>query len=86
MLQGNNGKITGGFMVYSEQDDSSDITAFGHSGLGGSIGMCDIQTNGDVYAIAITTNRLSFDAIATRKILRCIYKDLGLKTPTAFMK
>jgi aarF domain-containing kinase len=58
MLQGNDGKFNSGFMVYSRgSDGESAVRTCGHSGIGGSIGLCDVSQGGDVYAIAITTNR-----------------------------
>ena len=89
MLQGGESKFNGGFMMYPTAEDQSggitsssqQRTCFGHSGLGGSIALCDISnTTGDVISLAITTNRLVFDSKPTRKILRSVYRNV-LKIP-----
>ena len=86
MLQGNDGKFSGGFMLYPrESSGPNKIKAFGHSGLGGSIALCDISS-GDTISIAITTNRLSFDSVSTKKIIREIYKEIKIDPPYAFLK
>ena len=86
MLQGNDGKFSGGFMLFPKDScGTNNDNVFGHSGLGGSVALCDVSS-GDTISIAITTNRLSFDAAPTRRIMRQIYKELELDPPIAFSK
>ena len=84
LLQGEEGKFRLGFMMYS---DEGGRMVFGHSGLGGSVGLCckDLES-GDQISIAVTLNRLSFDAKQTRQIVRTVFAELGLPVPEAFMK
>lgn len=84
LLQGEEGKFRLGFMLYS--DEGSKVV-FGHSGLGGSVGLCckDLES-GDQISIAVTLNRLSFDAKRTRQIVRTVFAELGLPVPVAFLK
>ena len=69
-------------------NDNPTRTCFGHSGLGGSIALCDAcATTGDIISIAITTNRLVLDSKPTRKILRAVYKDvLRIPAPLPFIE
>ena len=79
-------------MIYPTKENSTDQnmniqrTCFGHSGLGGSIALCDTcTTTGDIFSIAITTNRLVFDSKPTRKLMRVLYKDvLKMSAPLQF--
>lgn len=54
--------------------------AFGHSGIGGSTGLCDPNHN---FAIAITVNKMSLGG-PTRKIIQLVYSELGLPLPDEF--
>ncbi|KAJ6373362.1 hypothetical protein OIU76_027658 [Salix suchowensis] len=59
-----NGKFGLGFRRFSSSDGS--FYGFGHSGLGGSTGFCDIKNR---FAIAVTLNKMSFGT-ATRRIIQ----------------
>jgi hypothetical protein len=84
MIQGGNANFKLGFQVFANDDDH---IVFGHNGLGGSIGLTSYnKLTGENIQIAITLNRLSIDAKTTRKLIRKIFKDLGLKTPNQFLR
>jgi CubicO group peptidase (beta-lactamase class C family) len=82
LLQGSEGKFRLGYMLYQEDGDS--IT-YGHSGLGGSVALVrkDLVT-GDTLTIAITVNRLQFNAQRSRQIVRHVFRTLGLPIPSTF--
>jgi len=87
LLQGESGKFRLGLMVYPADDDKADVVTYGHSGLGGSLAFARFDgQSGDVLAVAITLNRLNMDAAATRKIVRHIYSEMGLRVPSAFAR
>ncbi|KAK1417814.1 hypothetical protein QVD17_26948 [Tagetes erecta] len=48
-----------------------------HSGLGGSTGHCDINNR---FAISVTLNKLSFEAL-TREIIHFVCSELNLPVP-----
>ena len=84
LLQGGSGSIRLGYMVYADEGSS---IIFGHSGLGGSIALCQHDLNsGETLSIAITTNRLTFDPTCTRQILRQIFNALKRPVPSAFVR
>ena len=84
LLQGEEGKFRQGFMLY---DEDSDSICFGHGGLGGSVALAlhNLAT-GETLAVAVTLNRLQFDAKTTRSIVRTVFSQLGLRVPPAFAK
>ncbi|XP_022001859.1 uncharacterized protein LOC110899286 isoform X2 [Helianthus annuus] len=70
-----NGAIGLGFVRFSGTDGS--VIGFGHGGLGGSMGYCDINNR---FAIAVTINKLSLGAL-TGEILRFVCSELDLPIP-----
>lgn len=50
---------------------------FGHSGMGGSTGFCDMNNR---FAMAVTVNKMSFGA-ATRSIIELVCSELDLPLP-----
>jgi len=86
MLQGEIGSIKLGFMTFptpQQKQEASASVAFGHTGLGGSVAFCD-PSDGNNLVVAITVNRLAFDARTTRAIIRKIYAGLKLPIPAQF--
>jgi CubicO group peptidase (beta-lactamase class C family) len=84
MVQGGDAIFKLGFQVYSNDDD---YIYFGHNGLGGSIAMTAInKKTGENIQIAITLNRLNIDAKVTRQIMRKIFNELKMKTPSNFLR
>jgi aarF domain-containing kinase len=73
-----NGKFGLGFKRFSSSDGS--FSGFGHSGLGGSTGFCDIENR---FAIAVTLNKISFGT-ATRKIIQFVCSELNVPLPDEF--
>nr|XP_043629091.1 uncharacterized protein LOC122600445 [Erigeron canadensis] len=69
------GRFGLGFKRVNTTDGS--VIGFGHSGLGGSTGYCDINNR---FAIAVTLNKLSFGAL-TGEIIRFVCSELGLPVP-----
>ncbi|KAK4783663.1 hypothetical protein SAY86_008037 [Trapa natans] len=61
-----------GFKRIRSKDGS--LIGFGHSGMGGSTGFCDIENR---FSIAVTVNKMSFGAV-TRSILEVISSELGI--------
>jgi len=87
MIQGTESNMSQGFQIFKISETNNDQVCFGHNGLGGSIALTRInKKNGDNIQIAITLNRLSFDAKVTRKIIRVIHNKLKLQTPDQFLK
>jgi len=60
-----------GFQVYGP----GRLAAFGHAGVGGSIGLADPAAG---IAVAVTVNKLSGDLSATRALLRLVAEETGL--------
>ncbi|KAJ6758789.1 ABC1 FAMILY PROTEIN [Salix koriyanagi] len=73
-----NGKFGLGFRRFSSSDGS--FYGFGHSGLGGSTGFCDIKNR---FAIAVTLNKMSFGT-ATRRIIQFVCSELNVPLPDEF--
>jgi aarF domain-containing kinase len=73
-----NGKFGLGFKRFSSSDGS--FSGFGHSGLGGSTGFCDIENR---FAIAVTLNKISFGT-ATKKIIQFVCSELNVPLPDEF--
>ncbi|KAK9050515.1 hypothetical protein SSX86_030515, partial [Deinandra increscens subsp. villosa] len=70
-----NGKFGLGFKRV--QTTNGSIIGFGHSGIGGSTGYCDINNR---FAISVTLNKLSFGAL-TGEIIRFVCSELHLPVP-----
>ncbi|GAB4854107.1 hypothetical protein Ancab_022690 [Ancistrocladus abbreviatus] len=70
-----NGQFGLGFKRVKSQDGS--FIGFGHSGMGGSTGYCDI---GNRFAIAITLNKMSFGAV-TGRIIQFVCSELNIPLP-----
>ncbi|KAL9400549.1 hypothetical protein Peur_009510 [Populus x canadensis] len=73
-----NRKFGLGFKRFSSSDGS--FSGFGHSGLGGSTGFCDIENR---FAIAVTLNKISFGT-ATKKIIQFVCSELNVPLPDEF--
>ena len=73
-----NGKFGLGFRRYN--NPSGTLRCFGHSGMGGSTGYCDVENN---FAIAVMVNKMSLGSV-TRSIVRFILEELGLPVPDEF--
>ncbi|GLT85126.1 hypothetical protein SLE2022_033260 [Rubroshorea leprosula] len=73
-----NGLFGLGFHRFVSEDGS--FTGFGHSGMGGSTGFCDIKNR---FAIAVTLNQLSFGGV-TKKIVQLVCSELNIPLPKEF--
>ncbi|XP_065849001.1 uncharacterized protein [Euphorbia lathyris] len=69
-----NGKFGLGFRRTSS---NGSLVGFGHSGMGGSTGFCDIKNR---FAIAVTVNKMSFGT-TTRKIIQLVCSELNIPVP-----
>ncbi|XP_016499700.2 uncharacterized protein LOC107818248 isoform X1 [Nicotiana tabacum] len=56
---------------------SGELIGFGHSGMGGSTGFCNLKHK---FAIAVTLNKLSFGSV-TAKIIHLICSELNIPVP-----
>jgi aarF domain-containing kinase len=75
------GKFGLGFRRYDDAGSGSGrLRCFGHSGMGGSTGFCDVE-NG--FAIAVTVNKLSLGSV-TRGVVRLVLEELGLPVPDEY--
>ncbi|XP_057959239.1 uncharacterized protein LOC131151828 [Malania oleifera] len=74
-----NGKFGLGFKRYHLEDGS--LCGFGHSGMGGSTGLCDINHR---FAIAVTLNKMSI-GIMTGEIIRFVCSELNVPVPEGFL-
>ncbi|KAJ9702215.1 hypothetical protein PVL29_004113 [Vitis rotundifolia] len=74
------GKFGLGFKSYSSKDGS--LIGFGHSGMGGSTGYCDINNK---FAIAVTLNKMSLGGV-TGKIIHFICSELNLPIPEDYSR
>ncbi|XP_057524028.1 uncharacterized protein LOC130803845 isoform X2 [Amaranthus tricolor] len=70
-----NGDFGLGFKRITSNDGS--VIGFGHSGMGGSTGFCDVKNR---FSIAITLNKMSFGAV-TGKIIQLVCSELNLPMP-----
>ncbi|KAL9265425.1 hypothetical protein AKJ16_DCAP17483, partial [Drosera capensis] len=70
-----NGQFGLGFKRINAEDGP--IIGFGHSGMGGSTGYCDIENR---FAIAVTLNKMSLGT-ATRSIIELVCRELNLPLP-----
>lgn len=73
-----NGDFGLGFKRVKSQDGS--LVGFGHSGMGGSTGFCDIKNR---FAIAVTVNKISFGAV-TANIIKFVCSELNLPIPIEY--
>ncbi|XP_058009946.1 uncharacterized protein LOC110636745 isoform X2 [Hevea brasiliensis] len=73
-----NGKFGLGFRRFILNDGS--FSGFGHSGMGGSTGFCDIKNR---FAIAVTLNKMSFGGL-TRQIIQLVCSELNVPLPEDF--
>ncbi|XP_027329559.1 uncharacterized protein LOC113845985 isoform X2 [Abrus precatorius] len=69
-----------GFKRFGSKDGSS--IAFGHSGMGGSTGFCDVTNR---FAIAVTLNKMSFGGV-TGKIVQLVCSELKIPVPDDFLR
>ncbi|KAK2982896.1 hypothetical protein RJ640_003552 [Escallonia rubra] len=74
------GKFGLGFRRVCAKDGS--IIGFGHSGMGGSTGYCDIRNR---FAIAVTVNKMSFGAV-TGRIINFVCSELDIPLPEEFSR
>ncbi|XP_020275190.1 uncharacterized protein LOC109849732 [Asparagus officinalis] len=56
------------------------ITSFGHSGIGGSTGFCDVEHD---FSIAVTVNKMSLGGV-TRRIVQLVCSELNVPLPDEF--
>nr|CAB3471335.1 unnamed protein product [Digitaria exilis] len=73
-----NGKFGLGFRRYN--NSSGKLRCFGHSGMGGSTGFCDVDND---FAIVVMVNKMSLGSV-TRGIVRFVCEELGLPVPDEF--
>ncbi|XWS72867.1 hypothetical protein CRYUN_Cryun02cG0076700 [Craigia yunnanensis] len=64
-----------GFRRFKSEDGY--FTGFGHSGMGGSTGFCDIKNR---FAITVTLNKMSFGGVTT-KIIELVCSELNIPLP-----
>lgn len=57
-------------------------TSFGHSGVGGSTGFCNIEHN---FSIAVTVNKMSLGGV-TRSIIQLVCSELNIPVPEEFSR
>lgn len=75
-----NGKFGLGFKRYNTRDGC--YIGFGHSGMGGSTGFCDVNNR---FAIAVTLNKMSFGA-TTGRIIHFVCSELNLPVPEDYLR
>ncbi|KAM7263215.1 hypothetical protein ACFE04_000898 [Oxalis oulophora] len=75
-----NGKFGLGFKRVSPREGS--IIGFGHSGMGGSTGFCDINNR---FAIAVTLNKMSVGG-TTGKIVNFVCSELNIPVPEEYAR
>ncbi|XP_073014376.1 uncharacterized protein [Typha latifolia] len=73
-----NGKFGLGFRRFSTTGGK--VTSFGHSGIGGSTGFCDVDHN---FSIAVTVNKMSLGGV-TRSIIQLVCSELNIPLPDEF--
>ncbi|XP_045811188.1 uncharacterized protein LOC123905566 isoform X2 [Trifolium pratense] len=69
-----------GFKRFSSKDGLT--IAFGHSGMGGSTGFCDVTNR---FSIAVTLNKMSFGGV-TGKIVQLVCSELNIPVPDDFLR
>ncbi|KAL5782869.1 hypothetical protein ACOSP7_007898 [Xanthoceras sorbifolium] len=75
-----NGRFGLGFKQYKTKEGS--FIGFGHSGMGGSTGYCDVKNR---FSIAVTLNKMSFGS-TTGRILHFICSELNLPMPEEYLR
>uniref|UniRef100_A0A0E0ADY8 ABC1 atypical kinase-like domain-containing protein n=1 Tax=Oryza glumipatula TaxID=40148 RepID=A0A0E0ADY8_9ORYZ len=79
-----NGKFGLGFRRYGYGAGAGEKvatkTTFGHSGMGGSTGFCDVEHG---LAMAVTVNKMSLGGV-TRRVVRLVCEELGVPVPDEF--
>lgn len=58
------------------------LIGFGHSGIGGSTGYCDIENR---FSIGITLNKLNMGGV-TAKVMQLVCSELGIPLPADFYR
>lgn len=81
---GNLAKPDGGFGLGFKRYYTKDklFIGFGHSGMGGSTGFCDVKNR---FAIAVTINKMSFGAV-TARIVHLVCSELDIPVPEDYLK
>lgn len=69
-----------GFRRYTTKEGS--LIGFGHSGMGGSTGFCDVKNR---FAIAVTVNKMSFGGV-TAHIVNLVCSELNIPVPEEFTR
>ncbi|KAF7817160.1 putative ABC1 family protein [Senna tora] len=69
-----------GFKRFTSEDGSSIV--FGHSGMGGSTGFCNVTNK---FSIAVTLNKVSIGAV-TGKIVHFVCSELNIPVPDDFTR
>ncbi|KAF3446469.1 hypothetical protein FNV43_RR11648 [Rhamnella rubrinervis] len=67
-----------GFRRYTSKEGS--LIGFGHSGMGGSTGFCDVKNR---FAIAVTVNKMSF-GVVTAHIINLVCSELNIPVPEEY--
>lgn len=62
------------------KSESGKLASFGHSGVGGSTGFCDIEHD---FSIAVTVNKMSLGSV-TGSIIRLVCSELDVPVPEEF--
>uniref|UniRef100_A0A0E0E5Z3 ABC1 atypical kinase-like domain-containing protein n=1 Tax=Oryza meridionalis TaxID=40149 RepID=A0A0E0E5Z3_9ORYZ len=78
-----NGKFGLGFRRYgygAGAGEKATAATFGHSGMGGSTGFCDVEHG---LAMAVTVNKMSLGGV-TRRVVRLVCEELGVPVPDEF--
>ncbi|KAL8107002.1 uncharacterized protein LOC141670700 isoform X1 [Apium graveolens] len=73
-----NGSFGLGFKRIKSKDGS--LIGFGHSGMGGSTGFCDMKNR---FAVSVTVNKMSFGSV-TANIIKFICSELNLPVPVEY--
>ncbi|XP_071741699.1 uncharacterized protein [Rutidosis leptorrhynchoides] len=73
-----NGRFGLGFVKFNAADGS--LIGFSHSGLGGSVGYCDIRNR---FAMSVTLNKLTMGGF-TDEIIRFVCSELNLSIPSDY--
>lgn len=78
ILQG--GQFGLGFKRSCSEDGK--LIGFGHSGMGGSTGYCDISNR---FSIAVTLNKMNFGGV-TAKVMQLVCSELNIPLPADFYR
>ncbi|KAK8954633.1 hypothetical protein KSP39_PZI002500 [Platanthera zijinensis] len=73
------GKFGLGFRRF-DSSGADDAKTFGHSGVGGSTGFCNVEHD---FAIAVTVNKMSLGGV-TRRIIQLVCSELNIPVPDEF--